>query len=114
VLTITAVSAGSVEYLLAGSGCAEHEHTGAGERAASAAGARYLVDAAGREAAGVWSGECAAMVGIAAGSPAAPEDVRRVFGALIHPASDVEDPVFLGPSGSTRSDTASTRSIGGR
>jgi hypothetical protein len=79
VLTITAVSAGSVEYLLAGSGCAEHEHARAGERAGSSAGARYQVGAAGREAAGVWSGECAAMVGIAAGSPAAPEDVRRVF-----------------------------------
>jgi hypothetical protein len=37
------------------------------------------------------------MVGIAAGSPAAPEDVRRVFGALMHPASGVGDPVFLGP-----------------
>jgi len=36
------------------------------------------------------------MVGITAGSAAAAEDVRRVFGKLIHPASDLNDPRFLG------------------
>ncbi|GJF01431.1 hypothetical protein PSD17_03950 [Pseudonocardia sp. D17] len=112
ILGITAVSAGSVDYLLRGSGCAEHEHApspaerGAVADAAAGAsgggqvkgeGAQYLLSGAEREAPGVWfGGGLEEMLGIAPGTPATAEDVRAVFGRLARPGSDPKDPEYLG------------------
>ncbi|MCF7547312.1 MobF family relaxase [Pseudonocardia sp. WMMC193] len=114
-LGITAVSAGAVDYLLRGSGCAEHEHqpspaeardldregsspavtaTGAAGRAD---GAQYLVAAAEKEPPGVWFGSATQeMLGITPGSAATERDVRMVFGKLLHPSSTADEPRFLG------------------
>src|SRR4051812_7951301 len=97
-LSITAVSAGAIDYLLKGSGCAAHDHSPAVEDGAEAArpGAEYLLSSASKEPAGVWSGTGLSMVGMVAGEAAREVDVRAVFGQLRHPSSTVEDPVFLG------------------
>ena len=99
VLRITAVSAGAVEYLLKGSGCAEHAH--AQERNQAPAqeveqGAERTPDAPGYflsaqehgEAAGRWYGRGLGMLGMAAGSAATADDVRKIFGELRHPDTD--------------------------
>ncbi|MGE3661761.1 MAG: MobF family relaxase [Pseudonocardia sp.] len=112
ILGITAVSAGSVDYLLCGSGCAEHEHApppvergvvadaaagGAGGGQAKGEGAQYLLSSAEREAPGVWfGGGLEEMLGIAPGTLATAEDVRAVFGRLARPGSDPKDPEYLG------------------
>ncbi len=115
-LRVTAIGAGSVEYLLRGCGCAEHEHAPKldlalehghkhdhkqelqrdREEARERAGADYLVRSAQGEPAGVWWGEGLDMVGFEAGSGASADDVRAVFGQLRHPSSTENDPVFLG------------------
>ena len=82
------MSPGAVEYLLRGSGCAEHEHAGeasarGGGRTADAVG--YLVAGAEKEPAGVWGGEGLPMVGAQAGAAATEAEVRAVFGRLEHP-----------------------------
>ena len=69
------MSPGAVEYLLRGSGCAEHEHAGeasvrGGGRTADAVG--YMLAGAAKEPAGVWGGAGLSMLGVPAGSPAAP------------------------------------------
>jgi conjugative relaxase-like TrwC/TraI family protein len=89
VLTIQSVSPGAVDYLLRGSGCAEHEHAGeasarGGGRAADAVG--YLLAGAANEPAGVWGGEGLAMLGVQAGTAATDALVRAVFGRLQHPS----------------------------
>nr|WP_239028453.1 MobF family relaxase [Pseudonocardia acidicola] len=104
-MTITAVSAGAVDYLLRGSGCAQHAHASspaeAGvERAVDldGGGAQYLLASAEHEPAGVWFGAGLEMVGIAPGTQAGEADVRAVFGKLQHPSAVDEDgsPAFLG------------------
>jgi hypothetical protein len=96
VLSITAISAGAIDYLLRGSGCAGHDHRSAGEEpSAEQAGAEYLLSSA-KEPAGVWFGAGLGMVGMVAGEAARADDVRAVFGQLRHPSSTEEDPVFLG------------------
>ncbi len=97
-LSITAVSAGAIDYLLKGSGCAGHDHRSADREGAAAqpAGAEYLVSSAAREPAGVWFGAGLPMVGMIAGEHARADDVRAVFGHLRHPASSEEEPVLLG------------------
>ncbi|GEL25724.1 hypothetical protein PSU4_46780 [Pseudonocardia sulfidoxydans NBRC 16205] len=98
-LRITAVSAGAVEYLLKGSGCAEHEHAPERNQAPGQEvekGAGLTQDAAGYflsaqehgEAPGRWYGSGLGMLGMVAGSAATAEDVRKVFGELKHPDSD--------------------------
>lgn len=95
-LRITAVSAGAVDYLLKGSGCAEHDHAKernqepgqeaqqGPERTPDAAG--YFLSAQEHgEAAGRWYGSGLDMLGMKAGSAATADDVRRVFGELKHP-----------------------------
>jgi conjugative relaxase-like TrwC/TraI family protein len=102
-LRITAVSAGAVDYLLRGSGCAEHEHAkerdpGAELEVDGAGGAegadRSGPDAAGYflsatehgEAPGRWFGTgLEEMLGIKPGTAATKDDVRSVFGELKHP-----------------------------
>lgn len=71
-LSITAVSAGAIDYLLKGSGCAGHDHQTAEPMGAAAqpAGAEYLVSSAASEPAGVWFGTGLSMVGITAGEQA--------------------------------------------
>jgi conjugative relaxase-like TrwC/TraI family protein len=97
-LSITAVSAGAIDYLLKGSGCACGDHgqepVEGGET--QPPGAEYLISSAGAEPAGVWFGTGLSMVAMAAGSQAREDDVRAVFGHLRHPSSTEEDPVFLG------------------
>src|SRR5690348_17295980 len=96
-LSITAVSAGAIDYLLKGSGCAGHDHESpSSEPSASQAGAEYLLASASKEPAGVWFGAGLSMVGMGRGQAATEEDVRAVFGHLRHPSSPAEDPVFLG------------------
>jgi conjugative relaxase-like TrwC/TraI family protein len=116
VLRITAVSAGAVDYLIRGSGCAEHDHHDAAEvdldpevgvQPASnrSAGADEperghgsdagVGDAAGYlgaavrsgEPAGRWLGRGLALVGAAEGEVAGERPVREVFGRLCHPES---------------------------
>ena len=87
-LRITAVSPGAVEYLLRGSGCAEHEHAGeassrGGGKTVDAVG--YMLAGAAKEPAGVWGGEGLSMVGARAGAAATEAEVRAVFGRLEHP-----------------------------
>ena len=82
------MSPGAVEYLLRGSGCAEHEHAGeasarGGGRTADAVS--YMVAGAEKEPAGVWGGEGLSMVGAQAGAAATEAEVRAVFGRLEHP-----------------------------
>ena len=82
------MSPGAVEYLLRGSGCAEHEHAGeasarGGGRTADAVS--YMVAGAEKEPAGVWGGEGLPMVGAQAGAAATEAEVRAVFGRLEHP-----------------------------
>ena len=98
-LGITAVSAGAVDYLLRGSGCAEHEHqpspaevrdldregpspaAGGTGPAGQGAGAQYLLAASDKEPPGVWFGSATQeMLGIAPGTAATERDVRLVFG----------------------------------
>lgn len=101
---ITAVSAGAVEYLLRGAGCAEHDHgpsaaeQGRQERDLNEGGSAYLLRSAQQEAAGVWMGRGLDMVGMTAGATADHEHVRAVFGRLQHPTRVDEngDPVHLG------------------
>lgn len=122
VLRVTAIGAGSVEYLLRGCGCAEHEHAPeidqglelgeelehkhghdhkhdqAGGREQT--GADYLSKNAGQspehEPAGMWWGEGLEMVAREAGTRARASDVRGVFGELRHPDSSAKEPEFLG------------------
>ena len=91
-LRITSVSAGAVDYLLRGSGCAAHEPAGeapeqgsgrGGGRTADAVG--YLLAGAAAEPAGVWGGEGLSMLGVQAGTAATEAQVRAVFGRLEHP-----------------------------
>lgn len=87
-LRITAVSPGAVDYLLRGSGCAEHEHAGEAsekgpDRSADAVG--YLLAGAGKEPAGVWGGAGLSMLGVQLGAAATEAQVRAVFGRLEHP-----------------------------
>lgn len=95
-LRITAVSAGAVDYLLKGSGCAEHGHAQERnqepgqdvepERTSDAAG--YFLSAQEHgEAAGRWYGSGLDMLGMRAGSAATADDVRKAFGELRHPDS---------------------------
>lgn len=90
-LRITAVSAGAVDYLLKGSGCAEHEHAKErgqdAEKAQDAAG--YFLSAQEHgEAPGRWYGSGLEMLGMKAGTNATADDVRKVFGELRHPDTD--------------------------
>jgi conjugative relaxase-like TrwC/TraI family protein len=108
-LSITAISAGAIDYLLNGSGCIEHDHDlepgaprdldrvleMAREPAVARPGVEYLMSSAGEPAA-VWFGAGLEMVGIEAGSVATEDNVRAVFGQLRHPDSTAKDPVFLG------------------
>ncbi|WP_103384097.1 MobF family relaxase [Pseudonocardia dioxanivorans] len=98
-LRITAVSAGAVEYLLRGSGCAEHAHAqernqAPGQEAEKGAGrtqdaAGYFLSAQEHgEAPGRWYGSGLGMVGMVAGSAATADDVRKIFGELKHPDTD--------------------------
>lgn len=90
-LRITAVSAGAVDYLLKGSGCAEHEH--AKERGQEP---EWDVDAAGYylsavehgEAPGRWFGSGLEMLGVKSGTNATADEVRTIFGELRHPDTD--------------------------
>jgi hypothetical protein len=88
-LSITAVSAGAVDYLLRGSGCAGHGvDAEAPEQALApeAPGVDYLVGSPGTGeelADGVWFGRGLPMVGIAAGSRAQETDVRAVLGSFV-------------------------------
>lgn len=90
-LRITAVSAGAVEYLLKGSGCAEHEHaTERGqepERDVDAAG-YYLSAVQHGEAPGRWYGNGLEFLGVKSGTDATADDVRKIFGELRHPDTD--------------------------
>ena len=113
-LGITAVSAGAVDYLLRGSGCAEHEHqpspaevrdldregpssAGGAAAGAQASGAGYLLAGAEKEPPGVWFGSATQeMLGIAPGTAATERDVRLVFGKMLHPSSTPDEPRFLG------------------
>jgi conjugative relaxase-like TrwC/TraI family protein len=97
-LSITAVSAGAIDYLLKGSGCACGDHGAEPAEGAEAQppGAEYLISSASAEPAGVWFGTGLAMVGMVAGEQARENDVRAVFGHLRHPSSTEEEPVFLG------------------
>src|SRR4051812_5369543 len=96
-LSITAVSAGAIDYLLKGSGCAGHDHEStASDTGVEQAGAEYLLASASKEPAGVWFGGGLSMVGMGEGQAAREGDVRAVFGHLRHPSSPVEEPVFLG------------------
>ena len=88
-LRIISVSPGAVEYLVRGSGCAEHEHAGeasarGGGQTADAVG--YMLAGAEKEPAGVWGGEGLAMLGVEAGTAASADQVRAVFGRLEHPS----------------------------
>jgi hypothetical protein len=117
VLRIIAVSAGAVDYLVRGSGCAESDHHRGGaevdldpevcvelESARSAeadepelgrGGAAAVGDAAGYlgaavrsgEPAGRWLGRGLALVGAVEGAVAGERSVREVFGRLCHPES---------------------------
>ena len=101
-LRITSVSPGAVDYLLRGSGCAEHEHAGeasagGGGRTADAVG--YLLAGAATEPAGVWGGEGLSMLGVQAGTAATEAQVRAVFGRLEHPTrvdAKTGEPLSLG------------------
>ena len=87
-LRITSITPGAVEYLLRGSDCAAHTHTGqARESGAGTAinGVGYLLAGAEREPAGVWFGAGLPMLGIEPGTVASKEAVRAVFGRLEHP-----------------------------
>lgn len=95
VLTITAVSAGAVDYLLHGCGCAEHEH---GQKA-ELGGAGYMLAGAEKEPPGIWYGTgLEELLGIEAGAVATEEQVRAVLGRLEHPTAVDEkgEPVSLG------------------
>jgi conjugative relaxase-like TrwC/TraI family protein len=125
VLRITAIGAGSIEYLLRGSGCAEHdqvldldveqareaaevalgaEHAGhVGDHAASKAAGRdrnpaeyYLSSAQAGQLPATWFGQGLGMVGAVAGQSPTEDAVRSIFGQLRDPASTEQDPVFLG------------------
>lgn len=87
-LRIVAVSAGSVDYLLRGSGCAEHQHASPSKEAE---GVGYMLAGAEREPAGVWGGAGLEMVGMRAGAQATEEQVRAVFGRLEHPTAVDKD-----------------------
>ena len=83
------MSPGAVDYLLRGSGCAEHEHAGeasarGGGKTADAVG--YMLAGAAKEPAGVWGGEGLSMLGVQAGTAATEAQVRAVFGRLEHPS----------------------------
>jgi conjugative relaxase-like TrwC/TraI family protein len=103
-LSITAISAGAIDYLLRGSGCAAHDHphgqdaagvdTGPGG-GSEPVGVEYLLGG-GLDEPSVWFGGGLDMVGIVSGSVAREADVRAVFGQLRHPDSTEEEPVFLG------------------
>jgi hypothetical protein len=101
-LRITAISAGAIDYLLRGSGCADHDHaeeaseTSGAEQGTGRAGVEYLVGSAGVEPAAVWFGAGLDMIGIRSGTQASEREVRAVFGQLRHPESTERDPVFLG------------------
>lgn len=99
-LRITAVSAGAVDYLLRGSGCAEHDHPQqrtaeqAAEQSLEAGPERtpaqdapgYFVSATQHgEAPGVWMGNGLDAVDMQSGALATEDDVRAVFGELKHP-----------------------------
>ena len=96
-LRIIAVSAGAVDYLLRGSGCAGHEHdpehgcssTGRGkhERGHERGAARYFGAAVENgEPAGRWGGRgLAGLFGIEEGAQASEGFVRSVFGKLEDP-----------------------------
>lgn len=96
-LTITAVSANAVDYLLRGSGCSEHEHAEtAGQRMD---GAGYMLAGAAKEPAGVWYGTgLEELLGIEVGTTATAEQVKAVLGRLEHPSAVDEngDPMALG------------------
>ena len=103
-LRITSVSAGAVDYLLRGSGCAEHEHAGeapgqgsgrGGGRTADAVD--YLLAGAAVESAGVWGGAGLSMLGVQAGTAATEDQVRAVFGRFR--ASRGDSGVVLGVTG---------------
>ncbi|MBP2371539.1 MobF family relaxase [Pseudonocardia parietis] len=109
-LSITAVSANAIDYLLRGCGCTDHEHVrGAPEHeherareqsreqgGPERAGAEYLISGAEKEPAGVWWGQGLSMVGMSAGQEALEADVRAIFGQLRQPTSTEKDPVYLG------------------
>lgn len=90
-LRITAVSAGAVEYLLKGSGCAEQEHAKERgqepERDVDAAG-YYLSAVEHGEAPGRWFGSGLEFLGVRSGTDATADDVRKIFGELKHPDTD--------------------------
>ena len=95
------MSPGAVDYLLRGSGCAEHEHAAeASTRGGQTADAiAYMVAGAAKEPAGVWFGKGLSMIGVQAGTAATEEQVRAVFGRLEHPSKVDEKtgkPVSLG------------------
>ena len=98
-LTITAVSTGAVEYLLRGSGCAEHEHAEKAGQKRGLDGAGYMLAGAEKEPAGVWFGTgLEDMLGIEVGTTATEEQVRAVLGRLEHPTKVDKDgdPLSLG------------------
>lgn len=99
---ITAVSAGAVDYLLRGSGCAEHQHERSTEER-ERSGAEYLLSGAEverdrqeRTVVGVWRGQGLHMIGLTEGAEASEAAVRAVFGALAQPGSNPDAPDFLG------------------
>ncbi|MBW4722422.1 MobF family relaxase [Saccharothrix obliqua] len=87
-LRITAVGANAVDYLVRGSGCAEHEHgREPGQQAGPERdGADYYLSATSHgEAAGRWMGSGLAMLGVRDGDVVDEEAVRAAFGRLEHP-----------------------------
>jgi conjugative relaxase-like TrwC/TraI family protein len=97
VLTITAMSAEAVDYLLNGCGCAEQELAEAAARQRSGAG--YMLAGAEKEPPGVWYGSgLQELLGIAEGTTATEEQVRAVLGRLEHPSAVDEEgnPLGLG------------------
>lgn len=96
-LTITAMSAEAVDYLLKGCGCAEQENAEIAARQRSGAG--YMLAGAEKEPPGVWYGSgVEELLGIEPGTTATEEQVRAVLGRLEHPTAVDEDgdPASLG------------------
>lgn len=85
---VTAISAGSVEYLIKGSGCVDDEKivdldATRGEHLSREGGIEYQLHAGG-EPVGRWLGSGLSLLGVEEGARAEAEDVRAVFGRLEH------------------------------
>jgi hypothetical protein len=91
-LRITTVGANAVDYLVRGSGCAQHEHgVQPGQEAGVDAGVErdstdyYLSATAHGEAPGRWLGQGLGMLGVREGERVDEDTVRSVFGRLEDP-----------------------------